>query len=517
MKITKVCIQKFRGFKNQKFEVGSLLTAIAGQNGTQKSTLLGILSQPFSLSSKHPMYGEKPLCGGTYRSAFSDKFRLSPKFDLPGEHEWTLYFDDSTDYSVKSVRRTGEGVKTALRFSHSEKKKGEGYIALPVIFLSLKRLIPTAEETTVKTNDDLLTDTEVELFKQLHNKILITNTPITSATNIVSAYKNSLGVNTEIYDWNQNSMGQDNLAKILLALFSFKRLKEKYPSDYKGGVLAIDEIDATMYPASQVELLKVLRKYASELKIQIIFTTHSLTLLRHMDELRQDSGKRVETKDQVKMIYLKKMDNDVQIKCDVSYDDIYLDLNVLAQGPDKKRKITTYVEDQETRDFLKAVLKSRFSQLDVVKATLSCSNLIDLVVRKVPAFNAPFALVVVDGDVLAMHGVRRLINKTNNVLVLPGGDSPEKVVAKFLNQLSDYDALWTTLPHGYNKQVCFRNFTYDQIMDDRERAKEWFRTQIAAGNWGSGGTKVFNALLSSMPDKINAFKADFEKKLKLFM
>ena len=39
MLITKVHVEKFRGFHNQDFEVGSMLTAIAGQNGTQKSTL----------------------------------------------------------------------------------------------------------------------------------------------------------------------------------------------------------------------------------------------------------------------------------------------------------------------------------------------------------------------------------------------------------------------------------------------------------------------------------------------
>ena len=40
MKITKVYIEKFRGFHQQEFQVGSQITAIAGQNGTQKSTLL---------------------------------------------------------------------------------------------------------------------------------------------------------------------------------------------------------------------------------------------------------------------------------------------------------------------------------------------------------------------------------------------------------------------------------------------------------------------------------------------
>ena len=44
MKITHIHIERFRGFQNEDFEVGSLLTAIAGQNGTQKSTLLGIIT-----------------------------------------------------------------------------------------------------------------------------------------------------------------------------------------------------------------------------------------------------------------------------------------------------------------------------------------------------------------------------------------------------------------------------------------------------------------------------------------
>lgn len=49
MLITKVHIEKFRGFHDQEFEVGSMLTAIAGQNGTQKSTLLGMITQTFTL------------------------------------------------------------------------------------------------------------------------------------------------------------------------------------------------------------------------------------------------------------------------------------------------------------------------------------------------------------------------------------------------------------------------------------------------------------------------------------
>ena len=42
MKITKVHIDRFRGFRNIGFEVGSRITVIAGQNGMQKSNGLNV-------------------------------------------------------------------------------------------------------------------------------------------------------------------------------------------------------------------------------------------------------------------------------------------------------------------------------------------------------------------------------------------------------------------------------------------------------------------------------------------
>ena len=168
-----------------------------------------------------------------------------------------MFFDDRDPFQIESIKRSDD---LGIRFwQKGNREKGDGYIQFPTIFLSLKRLVPIAEESTIDTDDTLLNEDEIQKFKDLHNKILISTIPITSTTGITSTNKQSLGVNTEFYDWNQNSMGQDNISKILLALFSFKRLKDKYGDDYHGGILAIDELDATMYPASQVELLKVLR------------------------------------------------------------------------------------------------------------------------------------------------------------------------------------------------------------------------------------------------------------------
>ena len=42
MLIKKINIEKFRGFNNIEFELGENITVIAGQNGTQKTTILGL-------------------------------------------------------------------------------------------------------------------------------------------------------------------------------------------------------------------------------------------------------------------------------------------------------------------------------------------------------------------------------------------------------------------------------------------------------------------------------------------
>ena len=508
MKIKKLQIKRFRGFQNQEFEVGSQLTAIAGQNGTQKSTLLGMITQIFTITNDNPMYGEKPLCGGSYRSAYSDKFRLSPTYDKPKEHEWTLYFDDRDPYQVESIKRDDE---SKIRFwQKGNREKGGGYIQYPTIFLSLKRLVPIAEEKNIKLNKVVLTSEESQALKELHNKILITSSPITSTTSITSTNKQSMGFNTDYYDWNQNSMGQDNIAKIILALLSFKRLKDKYQDTYTGGILAIDELDATMYPASQVELLKVLRKYASDLSLQIFFTTHSLSLLKATDELNHKTESHVATKNQIKILYLKRVDNQITVTSNVDFNGIILDLTVTAESPNKHmNKITAYVEDKETEMLVKSILKPKlYGCLKFINITLSCSMLIELANKKVPAFSYPHSIIFLDGDVRSDRAYIKKISSLKNIMVLPGIESPERMIAKYLNTLSEADSLWHKIANGYSKQVCFREINYNQIIADRQLAKEWFNSQLQY-YWGKSGAKVLNPFLTSIKDDCDLFRQDF--------
>ena len=50
MIIKSIEIEKFRAFENVSFYLGRRITAIAGRNATQKTTVLGMIGQPFTIS-----------------------------------------------------------------------------------------------------------------------------------------------------------------------------------------------------------------------------------------------------------------------------------------------------------------------------------------------------------------------------------------------------------------------------------------------------------------------------------
>ncbi len=510
MIIKSVYIKQFRGFRDVGFELGNSITVIAGQNGTQKTTVLGLLSQPFSLSNKHnPMLGEKPLCVKNYKSQFKEKFKLSEEFDKPGNHEWTLKLTvpEETEFNVVSIKR--EKPNEARFWRKGNKSKGAGYIQLPVIYLSLARLHPIGEDKELKSSSNIeLTENESILLGEWHNKILIiTRKDLKSIDYLESKKKNTLGFNTSLYDWRMNSAGQDNLSKILLAILSFKRLSEKYPSDYKGGILAIDELDATMYPASQLKLMEHLIKFSSNYKIQIIVTTHSLPLIEYACTI-QDDPKR---KNQVRVVYLYKMDSDIEVNDKATYNYIMNKLNVAKQGLDSpRRRLYAFIEDTEAEMFLKCILKTRImNSLKTSRVKLGCSNYLQLAEKKIPSFLPENAMIFLDGDVSQNSKLLTKAYKLSNVVVLPGGDSPEKLLATFLDDHGDRAEIWDQLSSDYDHQFCFQNYHYSEVMADRDKAKAWFEEQKQF--WGRNGAKLINLWIKNNQTEVEEFRAQVAK------
>jgi len=479
MIIKSVSIERFRAFEDVTIPLGNKVTAIAGQNGTQKTTLLGIIAQPFSLrQDNNPLFGQKTIDGHSFESHFQDKFKFSEPFDKVGEHKFSLAlypgFYTNDNYEGESISGKEKGRNERVRIWHKDRSRGSGYIQCPVIFLSLKRLTPIGEEKLHLDHTISLSKEEIELFHEWHNNVLSIDDDFSDVANIKSLYKNTLAPIADYYAPSAISAGQDNIGKVVMAILSFRRLYEKFgDKSYKGGLLLIDELDSTLFPSAQEKLIQLLFHAATKYKIQVFFTTHSLTALRCMFEPKY-------TRDG-KVVYLAKKSRKVVLVPDVDLDTILHNLNLTVRPKTKTsaRKIRVYTEDSEAKLFARYLLKKYSPYTDWLNVSLGCDNYLELIKKKVPEFRNN--IIILDGD------ATNTTSSPNNVLYLPKpSQSPEQLFYTFLKSLPDTDAFWDKIG-GYTKQICFKD--HSKTPTNREQYKKWFNAQKS--NWGRAGEKLF--------------------------
>ena len=474
--IKSVHIDKFRGFHDVEIPLGGDVVAITGQNGVQKTTLLGMLSQPFSLVNEEAsMHGAKTIDGLSFGSQLREKFKFSPTFDVPGAHAWTLTLDPDVcgqpEYSCVSIaREKRKGSEIRFWTADKSRKKGTGYLHVPVIFLSLKRLLPIGELPKVKIAASELDDDEFAFFKKWHNEILFTRAEITAVSHIQGQGKSSLAPATKEYDATAISAGQDNVGKIILSVLSFMRLKRQFPNDYKGGLIFIDEIETAMYPAAQIQLLKFMFKMASksECGLQFFFTTHSETILRFLKVSVYSRKSNV--------VFLQKLDEAINYRPLSSLSDIEnnLFLNAFDGRVPPPSKIRVYAEDEVGFMFVSAMLKNDIKgRVEMQKkVSLSAGQYKTLIVHRVPEFEN--SVIVLDGDKNGTKdGIRESEkSKFKQVAFLPSSHCPEKMLYLFFHSLKDADPFWENESNTFTYQMCFSGFFETPV--DTKGFKTWF-------------------------------------------
>lgn len=532
MIIKSIEIEKFRSFENVSFDLGRRITAISGRNATQKTTVLGMIGQPFSISKGHAMYGCTTIDGYNFRSQFSDKFKISPQHDIIGEHRWKLNLYDKVyeqdHYLVESIARRQSGHATTLRFWNAESRaRGAGYIQLPVYFLSLSRLLPIGEGGKTKSVQSTLTPEELEYCITNYRTILsIHSTSGTSSVGIEkgASSKTFAGVSDSIHDIFTNSAGEGNIVRIILAVLSFKRLKEQYPQDYKGGILLIDEIDATLYGFSQGKLVEYLWKAAGEYRIQIIFTTHSPIILRSVNKLQRNERKNKGTNLPVgaydsSIVYLEpKYHPDdghriIMPKNVITTDDlnsILKDINLAIPGGENK--IRVYCEDARAAAFLQYILsKSLGINLELfmtfVDINLGWTNYIQLAQKEIPEFKNN--IIVLDGDVPEKSEYKakeQFVKSCGNFLFLPL--VIEKDIFALLKNKVVFIRFQAFSPRASNLSydVCFNNWPLGVEQYSTVDFKKWYKqAETALGDQNI----LFDFWCEEHQSEISSFVAQF--------
>lgn len=508
MIIKSIEIEKFRSFENVSFDLGRRVTAISGRNATQKTTVLGMIGQPFTISKGHTMYGCKTIDGYNFRSQFKDKFKISPEHDIIGEHKWKLILHnrvyEQSYYSVESIARRQAGQTPTLRFWNAESRaRGAGYIQLPVYFLSLSRLFPIGEGGKTQSLQATLTPEELEYCITNYRTILSIQAMGGSPTVGIEKGASSrtfAGVSDDIHDIFTNSAGEGNVMRIILAVLSFKRLKEQYPRDYKGGLLLIDELDATLYGFSQSKLVEYLWKAADDYKIQIVFTTHSPIVLKSVSKLqrreRQNKGINLPTYAyDSSIVYLEPyydeegnrtiMPGNIATSDDLNR--ILNDINLTI--PISENKIRVYCEDMRANSFLQYILSNVLGinlelYMSFVDINLGWPNYVQLAEKKIPEFCKN--IIVLDGDVPTKPEYRlkaQIVNTSGNFLFLP------LVIEKdMFTLLKDHAAFlrfqgFSTRTANFTYDICFNNWALDAEKYSTVDFKNWYtQTETALGD-----------------------------------
>ena len=517
--LKEIKLNNFRIFKDESLLLGKYLTVIAGGNATGKSTILGMLGNCGELKRNE---------GSTYlnkqfRSEFSELFKANKQYDPSGSDRYEIVMCDEnlqeTDYRKFRVTwQSEENPKGGERFRlvpyHKNKEGKTLYdkFKLPVIYLGLSRLYPIGEATlstkSKSNNIEFINEEHQNWYIEKYTEILsiqdeivgISSCPINETDK-----KTCIGINTKKYDYLSNSAGQDNIGQILLALLSFKKLKEEQNDLWTGGLLVIDEIDASLHASAQEKLIDTFIAVAKDLGIQIVFTTHSLSLLEHLTH--KTRGNTIGTNNNIEICYFTNANKKLTCYKNPTYTCIENDL--LIKTSKQQIKIKVYTEDNEARWFAKKLLTDYSKYLDFVDSKLGCKELITLFNCDQTYFGNN--LIIFDGDV-TQNDLKNITAKyKKNYFTLPGNSNPESVFYEYLIHLDEDSSYWSRenaergLTYTYFKEKGPNNKEIYKNGKKRDKYKRWFNEHLSAFE----DTGLYGIWAEDNADLVIQFKNNF--------
>ena len=376
-----------------------------------------------------------------------------------------------------------------------EKLKGAGKMPIPTLYLGMSRMTPIGEfdaelidkKTIRKMNGEdknfiVNSFKDVLYFDESDNEI--------TAHSFSSSKKSSYLPSFPYHSFTV-SLGQDSLSSIVTALASFNYLKRTSPQTYSGGILVIDEVDAGLHPRAQEKLINLLHTQARKLNLQIILTTHSLTVIKTILSKNEHPGKKVND-----VVYLQDS-NFPRIMENPTYTKIKNDMLVLAPLEDKPETIKLYFEDDEALFFFKQILKYKNiihdkdyfgKELELISLSVGCNILLDL--HKGDSYFQSVILIP-DNDVFSSESNRKTIEENPNICPLPNDSTftdntrhternPEMILYRFLQRKLEghNDNFWKQMPGAYTS-----DYVRDRVMtltsnSNRDENKKWFQDNV---------------------------------------
>lgn len=299
-------IENFRNFKNTSFDLGKKITVISGQNGVGKSNILSLIASGSGVSTKS-------MFGSNFQPEFTDFFNIDISENFENYKLYINYCEENGKaaltkrLSFKNDTKSDRGIRIIPRTSNYFDQSGlslkdyskivkekydlgaDGRVKIPTIYLSLSRLYPLGErKETVKISQInkknlLYREQANKKYREWYNAVIpdsIVNDASLSIIKKNECSRSSLHMELLNTPTLSQSIGQDNIGNIISALVDIYILTKQ--RNYDGSILCIDEIDVSLHPDTQIRLLRLFERLATEYSIQFVLTTHSLTILKEV-------------------------------------------------------------------------------------------------------------------------------------------------------------------------------------------------------------------------------------------
>ncbi len=497
--IKAIDVIQYRKLKNLSLAFSPKLNAVSGTNGTCKTSLLHLIGNSLQAPTAKCEWLKDDKCLPVIKAVNSvtnpkvesltrgDQAYNDPAHGVKGPLFRVEYYDavsldfrrhnstQMTRYAIKP--KYMPGTKDTLPYC-------------PVIYLGLSRLVPFGEFQ----NDDALSNIKKKLPKAYLDEIAwiykrFTNYEISyNATKQMGDIKvrSEFSSNIAGIDSNTISAGEDNLSIILTALISLKYYYDSIESNRTvESVLLIDELDATLHPAFQIKLLNLFREMSEAYKIQVLFTTHSLSLI---EEMLSKKDNVIYLLDNVTSVTLMEDPDIYKIKMhlqSLTHEDIYADKVIpLFTEDDEARSILEMLFDYYDNDSEGFRNARRFFHL--VHTNIGAENLTGIFTDSKMLHTTIRSICILDGD----HSS----DLSNFIIALPGKKAPEQLLLDYVEQLYvNDDPFWiqrTIVDKGYSK-----TYYIDQIQTPVREFQEEKTRLMESAESTKGKTRAFNKKL----------------------
>ena len=498
--ISKIKFIEYRKFKDIEVSFSKGINIISGINGTCKTSLLHIIANSFKKVKKNDAFIDFNKLNVMVNPKIETLAKQARTYSDPNKNvKGILYTVEYFDKRKLSFRKKNDSVgsdaNTRFRvIPKYESHKNEKLPSVPIIYLGLTRLIPfqqiedkSFKMSSINVPEEVINDT-ISIYNELLNeKIIIDNkNDFVNFENI----KKRINFKTDSKEIDSNTIsdGQDNLYSIATALASLKYINIQKIS--QESILLIDELDATLHPDLQIRLLDKLYHYSKSYNIQVVSTTHSIDIVeKSLNNMRRNK--------EYNVIYItnkNKLEVDILGKDDLNIEIIKSKLYCININDLYSDKIVIISEDKEAQLFLNELFIS-FGEKDkcfekirkrlyIAESTIGCGNIINIFSSESnKKIFSEKQIGIVDGD---CNNNKVLLD--NNLIKLPGDDSPEILLFKYCKCKDDSNSDNFFNKNQFNNENAYDYNFYQQHLktkineciekSDREKNKQLFNSYL---------------------------------------